>query len=171
MSPQNIYDAWKNYHSVRLSGRKKLANLELENLIQNIKRLSKPLQEEVLLNLVGSILDNSGFIGNNGTMVSDNKVRIQHPFFKQILLPYLIENCKRNVATSFRWAAQLKQFFYSDREAQILFAQDLNIQYYDCEYLLKRSYELEPVRHTAELILSEKYGALGFATHETVGIL
>jgi len=168
MNPEKIYHAWKNYNAVRIKGDKKAANVELTNLINDFHQLPKDLQEITLITLVGSYIDDSGFIGNNGSIVSAEEVRIQHPLFKEILLPYITDLCKSENAIGYRWAAQLSQFFYSDYGATKKFLEALNIRekHFDCEYFLDQSYTLDPIPKTAELIMQAKYTQLSYATHE-----
>ena len=168
MSTNQVYSEWKHYNSVRLSGDKKGANSALKKFINTFNDLDSKTKEELILELVGEYFDSSGFLDNNGSWVSESPIRIQHQFFKEILLPYLIEQSKKQKPKAYKWAAQLCQFFYSDKLATqaYLIALEIDGNFFDREYFLRKSYEISLDPETAKLMLSAMHANLDYATHE-----
>ena len=112
---------WTKYNEVRLSGAKKKANELLKYFIGLLKKQDKGTIKAFADQICHDVLDSSSIIENNGSVVSGQTIRIQHPLFKEIIVPVLAEQYEKDSAIHIKWIAQLEQFFYSDNKSTIDF--------------------------------------------------
>ncbi|MBK7959444.1 MAG: hypothetical protein IPK03_15980 [Bacteroidetes bacterium] len=110
-----LTDIWDKYNQVRVAGDKKTANNLLVDYIDLLKQQDEKDIKIFVDNICSLTLDlDDKIIYNNGTEVSDKDIRIQHPLFKEIILPILKDQYKKDSAKHIRWIGQFEQFFYSD---------------------------------------------------------
>nr|WP_321230677.1 hypothetical protein [uncultured Psychroserpens sp.] len=177
---------WLNYNQTRLKGNKKTANKILNSFINDLLGESSDIIEKFAYNICQLALDADETLSNNGTEVSNDKNRIQHPLFKKILLPVFVRKYKENEAIYIRWIGQLEQFFYSDNSTTQLFLENINdklrnatqfdsktneyktinCRYFSTESFFEKSYNIEPNQKTLDLLLKRLAQDIFYATHE-----
>lgn len=85
-----LTDIWDKYNQVRVAGDKKTANKLLVDYIDLLKQQDEEDIKIFVDNICSLTLNaDNKIIYNNGTEVSDKDIRIQHPLFKEIILPIL----------------------------------------------------------------------------------
>ena len=125
-------------------------------------------------NICSLILDaDDKIIYNNGTEVSDKDIRIQHPLFKEIILPMLKDQYKKGSAKHIKWIGQLEQFFYSDNATSNMFLKELNITgYFETRPFFEKSFSIDNNQKTLTLLLNRIAQDINYYTHEVpVGVL
>ena len=155
-SHELLADRWHQYNQIRLSGDKKTANKRLLELIQWLKQRPETEIRAFVDDVCSQVLDAVGEeVFNNGLAVSENKVRIQHPLFRDVILPVLTEQYLRGSARHIRWIGQLEQFFYSDKAASVRFLTALGLpgDFFVLHFFIK-SYEIEPSQRTLGILLN-----------------
>lgn len=153
----SLTETWIRYNQVRLSGDKKTANKLLTTYIQLLKQQPAADIRRIVDELCHQILDKSDdVISNNGYYASEGSVRIQHPLFKEIILPVLTEQYFRESARHIKWIGQLEQFFYSDASTSLSFLKSLNLPFpFMALHFFEKSYTIDPQQHTLKLILAK----------------
>lgn len=157
---------WQQYNDLRFRGAKMAANKALDAFIAKFREEDHDVREQFVDEVCRFVLPEDSFVFNNGQDVSDAPVRIQHPLFKEIVLPILIERFRKNDPEAIRWIAQFNQFFYSDSSLQQEFLAATGLESYDVIPLLEKSYELEKNQLTLTFLLRELAGVLDHLTHE-----
>ncbi len=106
---EDLNKKWSNYNQTRLKGNKKLANKLLSIFIKSILIYDECIIEDFVYQICSAVLKDE-IISNNGADVSNAKIRIQHPLFKEVILPVLIKEYKKNNPLYIRWIAQFEFF-------------------------------------------------------------
>ena len=163
-----LTDTWEKYNLVRVAGDKKTANKLLIDYISLLKQQDEIVIKKFVDSICISVLDaDDEIIDNNGTDVSGREVRIQHPLFKDIFLPVLKDQYKKNSAKHIKWIGQLEQFFYSDNAVTTAFLKDLNITgYFEARHFFERSFAIEKNQNTLTLLLNRICRDINYYTHE-----
>ncbi len=180
------------YNQLRLKGDKKTANKILIEFINGLKNENQKTIESFVYSICKLVLDKAGQLSNNGTDVSNSNNRIQHPLFKEILIPVFIRKYKENEATYIRWIGQLEQFFYSDNNTTQLFLESIkdelsesvqldsksnqdktiSCRNFSTQSFFIKSYHIEPDQKTLDLLLDRLAQDIFYAMHELpTGIL
>ncbi|MEO0469341.1 MAG: hypothetical protein AAF206_06970 [Bacteroidota bacterium] len=164
---------WTDYNQMRLRGDKQSAKRLLTNFIALLKQADPDSRQAFVDTICQSILDQTGFIANNGTEVSGQPIRIQHSLFREIILPVLSEQYSKNSAIHIRWIAQFEQFFYADHRMTQEFLQKIEALYpFDSISFLKKSYAISANAQTLDMLLQRMQQDIEFAIHEMpVGVL
>jgi hypothetical protein len=122
---------WNKYNQVRLTGDRKAANKILADYIDLLKQQNEKDIKIIVDNICSLALDGDKKItSSNEKEESDKDTRIQHPLFKEIILPILQDQYKRGSAEHIKWIGQMEQFFYSDYTTTRAFLIDLSIPGY-----------------------------------------
>ena len=152
-----LADRWRQYNQTRLSGDKKTANKHLVEFIQRLQQRPETEIRQFVDYVCGEVLDVvEGTVFNNGLAVSEAKVRIQHPLFRDVILPALMEQYLRGSARHILWIGQLEQFFYSDVATWARFLTALGMPGHFCMlHFFIKSYELEPSQRTLRILLNK----------------
>ncbi|MBB2147181.1 hypothetical protein GM921_16900 [Pedobacter sp. LMG 31464] len=169
-----LTDIWNKYNQVRLAGDKKTANKLLADYIGLLKQEDQKDIKIFVDNICSLTLDTDDkIISNNGTEVSEKDTRIQHPLFKEIILPILKDQYKKDSAKHIKWIGQLEQFFYSDYTTTITFLRELNItEYFEARYFFEKSFAINNSQNTLTLLLNRMAKTINFYTHEVpMGVL
>lgn len=177
---------WLDYNQTRLKGDKKTANKILNSFINDLLRENSDILEKFVYDICQLVLDIDETLSNNGTEISNAKNRIQHPIFKKVLIPILVQKYKENNALYIRWIGQLEQFFYSDHKTTQQFLEDIDVRirdavqfdkntnrykdikckFFSTEHFFEKSYKIEPNQKTLDLLLVRKAQDIFYATHE-----
>lgn len=162
-----LTDIWDKYNQVRVTGDKKSANKLLLVYIDLLKQQDEKDIKIFVDNICGLILDaNHKIIGNNGIEVSEKDIRIQHPLFKEIVLPILIDQYKKDSAKHIRWIGQFEQFFYSDFATTQAFLKELDIEgYFETRHFFEKSFSIDNNQKTLELLLNRIAQDINYYTH------
>lgn len=161
-------ELWDKYNKTRIAGDKKTANKILLQFIDLLKKEDKTYIRTFADDICNKILETDrSTLYNNGTDVSNNKDRIQHPLFKEIILPVLAEQYLNNSALHIKWIGQLEQFFYSDNEATKDFLKQIKIDGgYSTSYFLEKSFDIENNQDVLTLILKRAAQDIKYYIHE-----
>jgi hypothetical protein len=169
-----LTDTWIKYNQVRVVGDKKTANKLLVDYIGLLKQQDEKVIKIFVDNICSLTLEaDNKIIYNNGTEVSDKDIRIQHPLFKEIVLPILKDQYKKGSAKHIKWVGQLEQFFYSDNATTELFLKELNITcYFEARYFFEKSFAIDNNQKTLTLLLNRIAQDINYYTHEVpIGVL
>lgn len=169
-----LTDIWDKYNQVRVVGDKKTANKLLADYIAILKQQDEKDIKIFVNNICSLTLDvDDKIISNNGTEVSEKDIRIQHPIFKEIILPILKDQYKKNNAKYIKWIGQLEQFFYSDNATTQAFLKELNIiGYFESRHFFEKSFAIDNNQKTLTLLLNRIATDINYYTHELpIGIL
>ena len=170
----NLPDIWDKYNQVRVAGDKKTANKLLVDYIDLLKQQDEKNIKIFVDNICGLTLNaDNKIIYNNGTEVSDKDIRIQHPLFKEILLPILRDHYKNDSAKHIKWIGQLEQFFYSDNATTEAFLKELYIEgYFEARHFFEKSFAIDNNQKTLSLLLNRIAQDINYYTHEVpIGVL
>lgn len=149
-----LTELWKRYNEVRMAGDKMRANGLLQDIISYLKTQDKTFSTAFVDSLCKRVLPATEILDNNGTAVSANPERIQHPLFKSIILPVLADGYLKGNALYIKWIAQFEQFFFSDNEMTQAFLQQLNIEgFFSASFFLEKSLSIDQNQETSELLL------------------
>jgi hypothetical protein len=169
-----LTDIWDKYNQVRVTGDKKSANKLLEDYIDLLKQQDEKDITTFVDNICSLTLDaNPKIIANNGNEVSDKGTRIQHPLFKEIVLPILIDQYKKGSAKHIRWIGQFEQFFYSDVTTTQAFLSELDIAgYFETRHFFEKAFSIDNNQQTLALLLDRIAQDINYYTHEVpIGVL
>ena len=168
-----LNNLWSEYNAVRLSGNKKVANQLLNTFILNLKKQDEETINTFVTEICNHSLCDPRVMSNNGKEVSSSIVRIQHPLFKEVILPVLAQNFRSRSSQHIRWIAQFEQFFYSDDPATREFLREIDVAYpFDTIFFLEKSYEIQNDQFTLNLLLNKLAQELDYAIHEVpIGVL
>jgi len=169
-----LTDIWEKYNQVRVAGDKKSANKLLVDYIGLLKKQDEKDIKIFVDNICSLTLDTDDkIIYNNGTEVSDKDVRIQHPLFKEIILPILKNQYKKGSAKHIKWIGQLEQFFYSDNAITNTFLKELNIVgHFETRHFFEKSFALDNNQKILNLLLNRIAQEINYYTHEVpIGVL
>ncbi len=169
-----LIDIWDKYNQVRVAGNKKTANKLLVDYIGLVKQQDEKDIKIFVDNICALTLDTDDkIICNNGTEVSDKDIRIQHPLFKEIVLPILKDQYKKGSAKHIKWVGQLEQFFYSDNATTETFLKELQITgYFEARHFFEKSFAIENNQKTLTLLLNRIAQDINYYTHEVpIGVL
>lgn len=163
-----LYANWEKYNQLRIAGDKKSANNLLTTFIDLLKQQDEKIINDFVNEFCIAVLDNSHkIISTNGTEVSESALRIQHPLFKEIILPLLKTQYKSNSALHIKWIGQLEQFFYSDIPTTTSFLTELNIAgFFETRFFFERSFSIENNQSTLKLLLNRIAQDINFYLHE-----
>jgi hypothetical protein len=163
-----LTEVWEKYNITRIAGDKKTANKILLQFIDLLKKENKTYIRTFVDDICSKTLEaGQSTLYNNGTDVSNNKYRIQHPLFKEIILPVLAEQYLNNSALHIKWIGQLEQFFYSDNEATKDFLKQINIDGdFSTSYFFEKSFDLENSQDVLTLILKRAAQDIEYYIHE-----
>ncbi|RYF87728.1 MAG: hypothetical protein EOO03_10075 [Chitinophagaceae bacterium] len=163
-----LTEIWNQYNSTRMAGDKKTANRLLPVFIKALQEENKDVIKTFVDDLCYKTLESDPvFLANNGTEVSNNEYRIQHPLFRAIILPVLAEQYLHNSALHIKWIGQLEQFFYSDEAATAAFLKQINVDgNFSTAYFLERSFRIHKSQHVVELILNRTARDIQYYLHE-----
>lgn len=170
----NLNKVWKNYNQTRVTGDKKTANKLLFEFIELLKKQDQTEITSFVDDICSLTLDSENkIILNNGIEVSEKEIRIQHPLFKQIIVPILADQYKKGSAKHIRWIGQFEQFFYSDFEMTKAFLENIQItEYFETIYFLEKSFSIEKNQNTLNLLLNRIAQNIYNFTHEVpAGVL
>jgi len=169
-----LTDIWDKYNQVRVAGDKKTANKLLADYIVLLKKQDEKTIKNFVDNICSSTLDTDNqVIANNGTEVSAKDTRIQHPLFKEIILPILKDRYKKGSSKHIKWIGQLEQFFYSDNATTTAFLKELNIiGHFETRHFFEKSFALDNNQKTLTLLLNRIAQDINYDTHEVpIGVL
>ena len=161
-------DKWIKYNELRIAGDRKSANQLLAEFIITLKQQDKSTIENFVDQICSLTLEiDKQVLANNGTEVSNNLTRIQHPLFKEIILPVLTEKFLTNSPKHIKWIGQLEQFFYSDYSLTTNFLNQLSIEgFFETRYFFEKSFLLENKQDTLTLLLNRIAQDIDYYTHE-----
>lgn len=161
-------DKWIKYNELRIAGDKKSANQLLAEFIITLKQQDKSTIENFVDQICSLTLEiDKQVLANNGTEVSNNSTRIQHPLFKEIILPVLTEKFLKNSPKHIKWIGQLEQFFYSDYSLTTNFLNQLSVEgFFETRYFFEKSFLLENKQDTLTLLLNRIAQDIDYYTHE-----
>lgn len=167
-TPSALTDMWDKYNQVRVAGDKKTANKLLTDFIGSLKQQDEKDIELFVENICGLTFDtNDKIISTNGTEVSDSDIRIQHPLFKEIILPILKEQYKKGSAKHIKWIGQFEQFFYTDYATTQAFLKESNFtEYFEARHFFEKSYAIDANQKTLILLLNRMAKDINYYTHE-----
>lgn len=169
-----LIDRWIKYNDARVVGDKKSANKLLLDYIAFLKKQDSSTIESFVDEICSLTLDKDNqVLSNNGTDVSDIEIRIQHPLFKEIILPILADKYKSNSPRHIKWIGQLEQFFYSDHSTTTNFLNQLNIDgQFETRYFFEKSFSLDNKQNTLTLLLTRIAQDINYYTHEVpIGVI
>jgi hypothetical protein len=169
-----LTDIWDKYNQVRVAGDKKTANKLLVDCIGLLKQQDEKDINIFVDNICSLTLDlDDKIIYNNGTEVSDKDIRIQHSLFKEIILPILKDQYKKDSAKHIKWIGQLEQFFYSDNATTQAFLRELNIAgHFEARHFFEKSFAIDNNQKTLTLLLNRIAQDINYYTHEVpIGVL
>ena len=169
-----LTDIWDKYNQVRVAGDKKTANKLLLDYIDFLKQQDENDIKIFVDNICNLTLEaDNKIISNNGTEVSDKDIRIQHPLFKEIVLPIIKDQYKRGSAKHIKWIGQLEQFFYSDNATTEAFLRELNITgNFEARHFFEKSFAIDNNQKTLSLLLNRIAQDINYYTHEVpIGVL
>ena len=163
----DLTKTWDNYNQVKNSGDRKLANKLLVDFISELKRQSISTTD----NFVDKICELA--FNSDTAKVASTDQNIQHPLFKEIILPRLIEQYKNNSPKHIKWIGQFEQRFYSDHSMTTKFLKDLGIEgYFDTNYFLEKSFLIDNNQTTLDLLLDRIAKDINYDIHEVpLGVL
>lgn len=168
---KELTDLWERYNEIRSSGDKKTANRVLDDFIPKIREEDYATRKDFVDEICEAFLDDE-IAANNGEKVSAKKIRIQHPLFKEIVLPILIEEYKNKSAKHTRWIGQFEQFIYSDWKATNAFTKEIGKEDFISTDFFEESFHLEESQKTLDLLLDRLARSLNYCIHEVpFGIL
>lgn len=160
-------DLWEKYNKTRLAGDKKTATKLLLNFIELLKQKDKKFIEDFADDLCEKSLDIDGILSNNGTEVSNNINRIQHPLFKEIILPVLAYQYLDSSPLHIKWIGQLEQFFYSDKIATDFFLRQIKVDgHFSTIHFFKKSFAIDNNQDTLKLLLQRQAQDIEYLIHE-----
>lgn len=167
-------ELWAKYNETRLRGLKKDANRMLPNVIDYFHELSRDTQESFVHETCAKLLEISDpssssdwMLANNGSVASEQAVRIQHQVFCAAILPILLDGFRKNDPHCIRWIAQFFPFIYSDKSLWRRIADELNLEKpVGPWFFLERSYALHSSPRTLLMMLSLLFEGMRYACHE-----
>ncbi|NBA88313.1 hypothetical protein GVN16_21250 [Emticicia sp. CRIBPO] len=165
---------WNKYNQVRLTGDRKAANKILADYIDLLKQQNEKDIKIIVDNICSLALDGDKKITcSNEKEESDKDTRIQHPLFKEIILPILQDQYKRGSAEHIKWIGQMEQFFYSDYTTTRAFLIDLSIPgYFEARHFFEKSFAIDFDQKTLTLLLDKIARDINYYTHEVpTGVL
>jgi hypothetical protein len=164
-SLQNI---WEEYNQVRLLGQKKKANKLLADFIQGLKQQEQDVIQHFADTICAAILDaEASVLANNGIAVADQPERIQHPLFREIILPVLAEKYLQNSSRHIKWIGQFEQFFYADIVTTNAFLQQINYEgFFDAAYFFEKAFTISHGQDTLTLLLDQLAKIINYYLHE-----
>ncbi|TKC06573.1 hypothetical protein FA048_15295 [Pedobacter polaris] len=163
-----LTDTWDRYNQVRIAGDKRTANKILVDYIALLKQQDEQEIKIFVDHICSLTLEiDDKIIANNGTEVSDRDTRIQHPLFKEIILPVLKKQYQKGSPKHIKWIGQLEQFFYSDNTTTNTFLKELNIsEYFEARYFFEKSFALDNSQKTLSLLLNRIAKDINYYVHE-----
>lgn len=163
-----LNDSWTKYNQVRIAGDKKTANKLLLGYISLLKQQEEEEINIFIDNICSLTLDTEDkIISNNGTGVSEKDIRIQHPLFKEIILPRLKKQYINGSSKHIKWIGQLEQFFYADLVTTNTFLKELNITgYFETRHFFEKSFAIDNSQKTLKLLLHRIAQDINYYTHE-----
>jgi hypothetical protein len=160
-------DLWNKYNQTRLAGDKKTANKLLQEIIDILRQKDQKFVTDFTDNLCKRTLNLNKVLSNNGTEVSNNIDRIQHPLFKEIILPILADKYLNDSPLHIKWIGQFEQFFYSDYKMTQQFLKQINIDgYFSTTYFFEKSFAIDNNQDTLNLLLRRTAQDIEFNLHE-----
>ncbi len=161
-------ELWEEYNRTRIAGDKKTANKLLLNFIEFAKKQDERDIRAFVKDICYKTLETEqSFLPNNGEYVSNSTYRIQHPLFKELIVPVLAEQYLNNNAQYIKWIAQLEQFFYSDNELTKDFLKQINVEGdFSTFYFLEKSFHFEHSQDVLQLILERTAQDISYYLHE-----
>jgi len=103
----------------------------------------------------------------NGQKISDNKIRIQYPLFKEIIVPVLADKYKVNSSIHIKWIGQLEQFFYSDRKTSSDFLREIGKDgFFETTHFFEKAFSIDNDQVTLSLLLNRLAQDINYDTHE-----
>jgi hypothetical protein len=169
-----LNNIWNKYNQVRVNGDKKTANKLLLDYIDLLKQQDEKDIKTFVDNICSLTLDiDNKIIYYNGIEVSNKDIRIQHPLFKEIILPILKEQYKKGSSKHIKWIGQFEQFFYSDKVTTYMFLKELDIiDPFESRYFFEKSFAIDNNQKTLTLLLNRMAQDINFYTHEVpIGVL
>lgn len=165
---QEILDTWEAYNKLRVSGAKKQANQLLSDFIVLLKQQDNTTISRFTYMVCSSVLEpNQEIIATNGWRVSEMETRIQHPLFKEIIVPELIQQYQQNSAMHIKWIGQLEQFFYADTATATQFLQAIQVDgFFSAFFFFEKSFALQPNQQTLSLLLHSLAQSIDYYMHE-----
>ncbi|HSC53781.1 MAG TPA: hypothetical protein VLC98_09180 [Phnomibacter sp.] len=165
---QAILDKWEAYNQLRVAGVKKQANQLLAEFISTLQQQDpKAISEFVNMVCMAVLETNHEIVANNGWRVSEMDTRIQHPLFKEIIVPELIQQYLQHSAMHIKWIGQLEQFFYADTATATHFLQAIQVEgFFSAFFFFEKSFALQPNQQTLSLLLSSLAQPLDYYMHE-----
>ncbi len=163
-----LKETWNSYNQKRLAGDKRTANKILAEYISLLKKQDEKEIEGFVDQICTLTLETDDkIISNNGTAAAEKDTRIQHPLFKEIILPVLKKQYQKESAKHIKWIGQLEQFFYADHSTTEAFLKDLNIStYFYARDFFKKSFALDPHQKTLVLLLNRIAQDINYCLHE-----
>ena len=172
--PDNLTNTWEKYNQMRVAGVKKAAN----NLLLEYIDLLKQQDETVIKNFVDYICGlnfdaDEKILLNIETEASPKDITIQHPLFKEIILPVLIDQYKKDSAKHIRWIGQFEQYFYSDNSTTLAFLKAVNIEgHFETRHFFEKSFSIDKNQMTIQLLLNRIAQDINYYIHEVpIGVL
>lgn len=160
-------ELWDKYNKTRLAGDKKTATKLLLNFIDILKQKDKKFIQDFADDICMKALGTVGILSNNGTEVSNNIDRIQHPLFKEIILPGLSAQYLDNSPLHIKWIGQFEQFFYSDKITTEKFLRQIEVDgYFSTIHFFKKSFAIDNDQDTLKLLLQRQEQDIGYLIHE-----
>jgi hypothetical protein len=164
----SLQTLWEEYNQVRLLGQKKKANNLLADFIQRLKQQEQDVIQHFVDAICAAILETDAeVLANNGIAVSSLPERIQHPLFKEIILPVLAAKYLQNSSRHIKWIGQFEQFFYADVVTTMGFLQQINqADFFDAAYFFEKAFTISQEQKALTLLLDQLAKTICYYFHE-----
>lgn len=165
---RRLQNLWEEYNHVRLLGQKKEANNLLAVFINELRQQDQAEMQHFVDALCTAVLDtNDEVLANNGVAVANQVERIQHPLFKDILLPILAKQYLQNSSRHMKWIGQLEQFFYTDAETTSAFLQQIHYEgFFEAAYFFEKAFAISQEQDALTLLLHQLAKTMDYYFHE-----
>jgi hypothetical protein len=163
-----LQNAWEEYNQFRLLGQKKKANKLLVDFIQGLKQQEQDVIQYFVDAICAATLDaDASVLANNGIAVADQPERIQHPLFREIIVPVLVEKYLLNSSRHIKWIGQFEQFFYADVVTTNDFLQQINQEgFFNAACFLEKAFTISHGQDALTLLLDQLARTINYYFHE-----
>lgn len=158
---------WKEYNNAKIRGMRKDANKLLAAFISWLKIQDKIIVDRFVYDICCINLNKDVRSNYTFSDILSEYLHIQHPLFKEIILPVLTKQYRNNNAEYIRWIGQFEQYFYSNHKMTVSFLEELEIKdYFDATFFFEKSFLIDRNQKTLDLLLTSIAERLNYSTHE-----
>ena len=164
----SLQHLWKEYNQARLQGLKKKANQLLADFIAKLKQQEEAVIEGFVDAICTAVLETDATVlANNGTEVARQADRIQHPLFREIILPVLTKQYLQNSSRHIKWIGQFEQFFYADVLTTNTFLQQIHYDgFFEADYFFEKAFVMAQGQDALTLLLEQLARTMDYYLHE-----